>query len=74
MKYFRKDIIKLKVVGSLYIHRLLHGKMKIIHTDVVTWSCRSATQLRHNTKVVIVRDVLEFMATVVNLQVGIRKL
>ena len=29
MKYFRKDIIKVQVVGSLYIHRLLHGKMKI---------------------------------------------
>ena len=25
----KKDIIKVKVVGSLYIHRLLHGKMKI---------------------------------------------
>ena len=30
MKYFRKDIIKVQVVGSLYKHRLLHGKMKII--------------------------------------------
>ena len=29
MKYFRKDIIKVQVDGSLYIHRLLHGKMKI---------------------------------------------
>ena len=29
MKYFRKDIIKVQVVGSLYKHRLLHGKMKI---------------------------------------------
>ena len=29
MKYFRKDIIKVQVVGFLYIHRLLHGKMKI---------------------------------------------
>ena len=29
MKYSRKDIIKVQVVGSLYIHRLLHGKMKI---------------------------------------------
>jgi len=29
VKYFRKDIIKVQVVGSLYIHRLLHGKMKI---------------------------------------------
>ena len=26
---FRKDIIKVQVVGSLYKHRLLHGKMKI---------------------------------------------
>ena len=30
MKYFRKDIIKVQVVGSLYKHRILHGKMKII--------------------------------------------
>jgi len=30
VKHFRKDIIKVQVVGSLYKHRLLHGKMKII--------------------------------------------
>jgi len=29
VKYFRKDIIKVQVVGSLYIHGLLHGKIKI---------------------------------------------
>jgi len=29
VKYFRKDIIKVQVVGSLYINRLLHRKMKI---------------------------------------------
>ena len=29
MKYFGKDIIKVQVVGSLYKHRLMHGKMKI---------------------------------------------
>jgi len=29
VKYFRKDIIKVQVVGYLYIHRPLHGKMKI---------------------------------------------
>ena len=30
MKYFRKDIIKVQVVGYIHINRLLHGKMKII--------------------------------------------
>jgi len=28
-KYFRKDVIKVQVVGYIYIHKLLHGKMKI---------------------------------------------
>ena len=40
------------------------------------WCCNiltrsSSAQLMHNNKVVIVRDILEFMTTVVNLQVGI---
>jgi len=49
VKYFRKDIIKVQVVGCLYKHRLLHGKMKIkiiiiiintyIHTYTQTRSC-----------------------------------
>ena len=33
MKYFGKDTIKVQVVGSLYKHRLLHGKMKIINAQ-----------------------------------------
>jgi len=34
VKYFRKDIIKVQVVGYLYIHRLLHGKMKIKKIEI----------------------------------------
>ena len=34
MKYFRKDIIKVQVVGSLYKHRILNGKMKIMVYNV----------------------------------------
>ena len=35
MKYFRKDIIKVQVAGSLYKHRLLHGKIKIKKNSIL---------------------------------------
>jgi len=34
VKYFRKDIKKVQVVGSLYKYRLLHGKMK----NIIIWT------------------------------------
>jgi len=30
VKYFRNNIIKVQIVGYIYINRLLHGKMKIV--------------------------------------------
>jgi len=47
VKYFRKDIIKVQVIGSLYKHRLLHGKMKINRIERIPISyCFSLPDLR----------------------------
>jgi hypothetical protein len=43
--------------------------------NVLTQTCSSSAQLMHSKEVVVVmRDILEFMTTVVNRQVGSRKL
>ena len=50
MKYFRKDIIKVQVVGSLYKHRLLHGKNENNKMCVLIFSATFVRNISHSTK------------------------
>jgi len=65
VKYFRKDIIKVQVVGYIYINRLLHGKMKKISWHCFTKHGCKTLKLSHEnvTTDTVVREFYRFYQT-----------